>query len=180
MQGVFKDHDVAFLCGFGAQAQVAVFKYANGPLIPPGVQQIYLTNNTWDIGKNYYGESAVLGDIQATLPLINDLVRKNPPAGAAERNEKLRQLDAERRLRWDQYLAQAMTQDEIWAVVIAEALRKTKSGPSSSQRRYARLSKNSAWRSSSSMYTRRFRILRPSSTSSRSGPKGLRRLATTA
>ena len=125
VQGVFKDHDVAFLCGFGAQAQLAVFKYSDGPLIPPGVQQVYLTNNTWDIGKNYYGESAILGDIKATLPLINDLVCKNPPAGAAERNENLRQLDAKRRAQWDQYIAQAMTQDEIWAVVIAEALRKT-------------------------------------------------------
>ena len=125
MRGVFKDHDVAFLCGFGAQAQVAVFKYSDGPLIPPGVRQIYLTNNTWDIGKNYYGESAILGDIKATLPLINDLVGKNPPPGAAERNENLRRLDGERRVQWDKYLAQAMTQDEIWAVVIAEALRKT-------------------------------------------------------
>ncbi len=125
MRGVFKEHDVAFLCGFGAQAQVAVFKYSDGPLIPPGVRQIYLTNNTWDIGKNYYGESAVLGDIKATLPLINDLVSKNPPPGAAERNENLRRLDGERRAQWDKYIAKAMTQDEIWAVVIAEALRKT-------------------------------------------------------
>lgn len=125
MRAAFQDHDVAFLCGFGAQAQVAVFKYSDGPLIPAGVRQIYLTNNTWDIGKNYYGESAILGDIKATLPLINDLVRKNPPAGATERNANLQQLDAERRTEWDQYLAEAMTQDEIWAVVIAEALRKT-------------------------------------------------------
>lgn len=125
MRSVFQDHDVAFLCGFGAQAQITVFKYSDGPLIPPSVRQIYLTNNTWDIGKNYYGESAVLGDIKATLPLINDLVRKNPPAGAANRNQTLRQLDAERRVQWAQYLAEAMRQDEIWAVVIAEALRKT-------------------------------------------------------
>lgn len=125
MRSVFQDHDVAFLCGFGAQAQITVFKYSDGPLIPPSVRQIYLTNNTWDIGKNYYGESAVLGDIKATLPLINDLVRKNPPAGAADRNQTLRQLDAERRVQWAQYLAEAMRQDEIWAVVIAEALRKT-------------------------------------------------------
>ena len=123
MQGVFQNHDVAFLCGFGAQAQIAVFKYADGPLIPPNVRQIYLTNNTWDIGKNYYGEAAILGDIKATLPLLNDLIRTNPPAGAAERNAHLQQLDAQRHTQWEHYLAQALTQDEIWAVVIAEALR---------------------------------------------------------
>src|SRR5262245_2437449 len=39
-----KPHDVAFLCGFAAQAQVAVFKYADGPLIPSSIRQIYLSN----------------------------------------------------------------------------------------------------------------------------------------
>jgi benzoylformate decarboxylase len=125
MRSVFRDHDVAFLCGFGAQAQVTVFKYSDGPLIPSSVQQIYLTNNSWDLGKNYYGESAVLGDIKATLPLINDLLRKSPLAGAAGRNETLRRLDAERRVQWDTYLAEAMRQEDIWAVVIAKALAKT-------------------------------------------------------
>jgi benzoylformate decarboxylase len=125
MQQVFAEHDVAFLCGFGAQAQVTVFKYSDGPLIPTSVRQIYLANNTWDIGKNYYGESAIFGDVKATLPLLSALVRDKPPAGAAERNATLRALDAERRIEWDEYLKQAMAQDEIWAVVIAEALRKT-------------------------------------------------------
>jgi hypothetical protein len=37
VQEVFQDHDVAFLCGFGAQAQITVFKYSDGPLIPPHV-----------------------------------------------------------------------------------------------------------------------------------------------
>ncbi|HEX2081401.1 MAG TPA: thiamine pyrophosphate-binding protein [Longimicrobium sp.] len=125
MQGVFQEHDVAFLCGFGVQAQVTVFKYSSGPLIPPDVRQVYLTNNTWDIGKNYYGELAVLGDIKATLPHLNGLIEKDPPQDAAARNEKLRELDAERRRQWQQYLEQAMQQDEIWAVVIAEALRES-------------------------------------------------------
>ncbi len=100
MQGVFQDHDVAFLCGFGAQSQIAVFKYSDGALIPPYVRQIYLTNNTWDIGKNYYGEAAILGDVKATLPILNELVRQKPPAGVAARNQRLRQLDAERRDQW--------------------------------------------------------------------------------
>lgn len=124
MRGVFADHDVAFLCGFGIQAQITVFKYTDGPLIPPNVKQIYLTNNTWDIGKNYYGETAIYGDIKATLPLINDLVRRKPPAAAKERNATLRQLDGERREQWAQYLEEALQQEEVWAVVIAEALRR--------------------------------------------------------
>jgi benzoylformate decarboxylase len=123
IQNLFKDHDVAFLCGFGCQAQVTVFKYSVGPLIPPTVRQVYLTNNTWDIGKNYYGETAVFGDIKTTLPLINNLVCQNRPAEAAERNKLLRSLDDERCKKWHNYLEQARNQNEIWAVVIAEALR---------------------------------------------------------
>jgi benzoylformate decarboxylase len=125
VQGVFRDHDVAFLCGFGAQAQITVFKYSDGPLIPPQVRQIYLTNNTWDIGKNYYGEVAILGDVKATLPILNARLAENPPAGAALRNEHLRELDGQRRKQWDEYLARALQAPEIWAVVIAEALRAT-------------------------------------------------------
>ena len=123
VQQVFRDHDVAFLCGFGAQAQITVFKYSDGPLIPPRVRQVYLTNNSWDIGKNYYGEAAILGDIKATLPLVCDSVAQKQPAGAAQRNERLRQLDATRRRQWDDYLAQALKAPDIWAVVIADALR---------------------------------------------------------
>ncbi len=123
LQNVFRDHDVAFLCGFGAQAQVTVFKYSDGPLIPDPVEQVYLTNNTWDLGKNYYGEAAILGDIKATLPVLNEQVRRTPPPAAPARNERLRRLDEKRRAEWCEYLGIAMDQDEIWAVVIAEALR---------------------------------------------------------
>jgi benzoylformate decarboxylase len=123
MAATFKGHDVAFLVGWGPQAQITVFKYSGGPLIPPEVKQIYLNNNTWDIGKNYYGDVAIFGDVKATLPLLNELVRANPPAGAAERNDKLKDLDTQRRKSWEQYLATAMKQPEIWAVVIANALR---------------------------------------------------------
>ncbi|BAZ32075.1 thiamine pyrophosphate binding domain-containing protein [Cylindrospermum sp. NIES-4074] len=123
IQEVFKNHDVAFLCGFGCQAQVTVFKYSSGPLIPPTVRQVYLTNNSWDLGKNYYGEAAIFGDIKATLPLINNLIGQNPPAEAPERNDKLQKQDAQRHQKWQQYLELALTQDEIWAVVVADALR---------------------------------------------------------
>jgi benzoylformate decarboxylase len=124
MQQTFAGHDVAFLCGFGAQAQVTVFKYSDGPLIPKDVRQVYLTNNTWDIGKNFYGESAVFGDIKATLPRLNEIISQNPPAGAPGRNAELRELAKQRRQDWQAYEAQAAEQkDEIWAVTIAAALR---------------------------------------------------------
>jgi benzoylformate decarboxylase len=125
LQALFAAHDVAFLCGWGCQAQVTVFKYSDGPLIPPEVQQIYLTNNTWDIGKNYYGDAAILGDVKATLPLLTDLVRAKPPAGAAERNKTMRSGDAERAKQWREYLKTAMKAKDIWAVVIAHALRES-------------------------------------------------------
>lgn len=123
IQQVLQAHDVAFLCGFGAQAQLAVFKYSDGPLIPNHLKQVYLTNNTWDIGKNYYGDAAILGDIKATLPKLNELVAAKPPAGAAKRNKKLQQLDKTRWQQWQAYLKLAMTKEEIWAVVVANALR---------------------------------------------------------
>jgi benzoylformate decarboxylase len=123
MQAVFSEHDVAFLVGWACQAQVTVFKYSSGPLIPPDVTQIYLSNDTWDIGKNYYGKAAIFGDIKATLPLVNDLVRKNPPKGAASRNKTMRAGDVTRAKNWDAYFAKAMKAPEIWAVVIAHALK---------------------------------------------------------
>ncbi len=122
-QGVFKDHDVAFLCGFGAQAQLAVFKYSDGPLIPDHVRQIQLTDNTWDLGKNHACAPAILGDIRSTLPALNDLLRKNPPAGAKGRNDKLGDLAKQRREAWDKYITKAQGQPEIWAVLIADELR---------------------------------------------------------
>jgi benzoylformate decarboxylase len=114
-------HDVAFLCGFGAQAQITVFKYSDGPLIPEHVKQIYLTNNTWDIGKNAFGEVAVLGDIKATLPELNKLLPKTPQS---EKRNKGLQQDSEKRWKaWQAYLDQVGNQEPIRGVVVAAALR---------------------------------------------------------
>lgn len=123
IQGVFKDHDVAFLVGFGAQAQLAVFKYSDGPLIPTTVKQIYLTNNTWDIAKNDYGECAIFGDIKATLPLLNECIKPIRPTAAAQRNEAMQQMAITRAQNWEKYLETAMQEKSIWAVVIAKALK---------------------------------------------------------
>jgi benzoylformate decarboxylase len=122
-QAVLKPHDVAFLCGFGAQAQLAVFKYSDGPLIPDTVRQVYLANNTWDIGKNHYGEAAVLGDIKATLPVLSAALRTHPSPGAGERNEALRQADAVRAEAWAGYVERSKAAKKIWGVLVADSLR---------------------------------------------------------
>lgn len=123
VQSVFKDHDVAFLIGFGAQAQVAVFKYSDGALIPEQVKLAYLTNNTWDIAKNFYGETAILGDIKATLPLLNNYIKPQRPVAVDARNQKLKALDISRSLQWEAYYEKATKEPDIWAVVIAKALK---------------------------------------------------------
>jgi len=116
-------HDVAFLCGFGAQAQLAVYKYSDGPLIPASVRQIALANNTWDLGKNAFAESAILGDIKATLPGLNALLAKNPPPGADARNQQLQAASEARMAAWRQYAAQAQQAEHIWGVLVADSLR---------------------------------------------------------
>ena len=118
-----KLHDVAFLCGFGSQAQITVFKYADGPLIPHKLKQVYLANNTWDIGKNDYGEVGILGDIKATLPRLSALLGPEPSRKAAERNAVLQELAKKRDKDWAAYLAQSRNVQPIRAVVVAEALR---------------------------------------------------------
>jgi benzoylformate decarboxylase len=123
VQQVFQKHDVAFLCGFGAQAQIAVFKYSDGPLIPTTVRQIHLSDNTWDLGKNHFAEVAILGGIKDSLALLNDVVGKNPPKAAKQRNEALRALDDQRQKDWVAYLGEAKKKEEIWAVVVADELR---------------------------------------------------------
>jgi benzoylformate decarboxylase len=123
IQETLQYHDVAFLCGFGAQAQLTVFKYSDGPLIPDSVRQIYLHNNTWEIGKNYSGEVAILGDIKATLPKLNALLEGNSPPGAAQRNELLQKLDQDSWDSWQTYLDRVKDQRPIKAVVVAAALR---------------------------------------------------------
>ncbi|HVI47228.1 MAG TPA: thiamine pyrophosphate-binding protein [Chitinophaga sp.] len=123
IQDVFKKHDLAFLIGFGAQAQLAVFKYSDGPLFPESLKQIYLTNNTWDIAKNYYGEAAIFGDIKTTLPVLNQYVKQSPPPGAAERNKLMMEMNDARAAKWEAYFHTALEQEKIWSVVIARALK---------------------------------------------------------
>jgi len=100
MQQTFGGHDVAFLCGYNAQAHVFVFDQADGPLIPPDVAQVYLHDDEWQIAKNGYGAAAVFGGIRATLPLLCDAIAAHPgrDARAADaRGQELRQAHERRR-----------------------------------------------------------------------------------
>ncbi|GHO97784.1 benzoylformate decarboxylase [Reticulibacter mediterranei] len=94
MQKIFKDVDVAFLCGFNAQAQVVTFNYEKGPLIPKTVKQVYLHNDAWEIGKNHFGEVAIFGDIQVTLPALTQAIKQNPNykvQNVDQRNQRIKE-----------------------------------------------------------------------------------------
>jgi benzoylformate decarboxylase len=108
MQQRFAGHDVAFLCGFNAQAQLVIYDYALGPLIPESVAQIYLHDDPWEIGKNAYGEVAILGDIKTTMPLLCDQIRQHPAhdqSAANVRSRRLRELDGKRDALFSTYAA---------------------------------------------------------------------------
>lgn len=128
LQSLFGKRDCAFFCGFGAQAQITVFKYEDQPLIPDSVKQVYLSNNTWDIGKNYFGDVGILGDIKATLPLLKKAVeaRQSDAAKAAarQRNEEMAAKAEQRRTAWNEYLEDSRKQKAIRAVLVADALSK--------------------------------------------------------
>lgn len=70
--------DTAFLCGFNAQAQLVIYNWDDGPLIPAHLTQVYLHNDPWQIGKNHYGAAAALGDIKDALPKITAAVKTHP------------------------------------------------------------------------------------------------------
>lgn len=70
--------DTVFLCGFNAQAQLVIYNWDDGPLIPGHLTQVYLHNDPWQIGKNHYGAAAPLGDIKDALPKITAAIRAHP------------------------------------------------------------------------------------------------------
>ncbi|MDA3647897.1 thiamine pyrophosphate-binding protein [Saccharopolyspora indica] len=90
--------DTVFLCGFNAQAQLVIYNWDEGPLIPAHLTQVYLHNDPWQIGKNHYGAAAPLGDIRDALPKITAAVKTHPryDQGHVDRlNEELAQEDRE-------------------------------------------------------------------------------------
>ncbi|MBF6063377.1 thiamine pyrophosphate-binding protein [Nocardia terpenica] len=93
------DFDVLFQIGVNSQAQVLVFRWADGPIIPDRLTQVTLHNDPWEIGKNHFADVGVLGDIKMTLPLIIDAVVEHPgydETVAGTRNQRILMLDAQR------------------------------------------------------------------------------------
>jgi benzoylformate decarboxylase len=98
--------DTVFLCGFNAQAQIVAYNYSEGELIPQEVKQvIYLHNDPWEIGKNRYGDVAILGDIKLTLAELAQAIPDELPA-AQERIRALKQLYARRQHQLDSYIGE--------------------------------------------------------------------------
>ncbi|WP_158839577.1 thiamine pyrophosphate-binding protein [Saccharothrix deserti] len=124
MRQVFEGAGVAFLCGFNAQAQLVVFNWARGQLIPPDVPLVYLHNDPWQLGKNFYGEAAILGDIKATLPRITALMPDPPaPDGSRASDDATRKRDRERRAAVVAKAASLSTDGRIPGEAVAVALR---------------------------------------------------------
>ncbi|MBB5918698.1 benzoylformate decarboxylase [Nocardia transvalensis] len=101
-EGVHKqlgDFDTLFQIGVSSQAQILVFKWANGPILPAHLTQVILHNDPWEIGKNHYAEVGLLGDLAATLPAMIQAVAEHADydAGtAAARNAAIQELDVRR------------------------------------------------------------------------------------
>ncbi|WP_040741175.1 thiamine pyrophosphate-binding protein, partial [Nocardia tenerifensis] len=92
-------YDTLFLIGVNSHAQISIFHWKNGPIIPPEMVQVALHNNPWQIGKNYYSEVGVLGDIKKTLPLITSGIANHKgfdKAAADARNNHILKLGAQR------------------------------------------------------------------------------------
>jgi len=94
-----KGFDTIFLIGVNSQAQIAVFRWDKGPIIPAELVQVSLHNDPWEIGKNSFSEVGVLGDIKKTLPLIISGIAGHSGfdnSAAAARNDRIVQLGSKR------------------------------------------------------------------------------------
>ncbi|RDI53436.1 thiamine pyrophosphate-binding protein [Nocardia mexicana] len=101
-EGVHKqleDFDTLFQIGVNSQAQILVFRWENGPILPAHLTQVILHNDSWEIGKNHYAQVGVLGDIKATLPSIIEAVAEHAAydqGAAAARNKAILDMDSRR------------------------------------------------------------------------------------
>jgi benzoylformate decarboxylase len=126
MRQVFREVDVALLCGFSSQAPVAIFD-AGGPLIPAEVEAIAVHDNPWEIAKNGPVLASILGDVRLNLAaLLSALKATSQPrsaaAGANRRRAELARQAAERRAHWTQQAAEASQRDGLTATAVAAAL----------------------------------------------------------
>jgi benzoylformate decarboxylase len=123
---IFDGVDVAVLCGYSSQAPLAVYE-GGGPLIPPGVKLVAVSDNAWEIGKNQPVEAGILGEVKLNLAaLMSAVLATSQPrsavAAAARRRSALRERAAERHARWQQRVDQARQQHALTATSVAAAL----------------------------------------------------------
>nr|WP_025825783.1 thiamine pyrophosphate-binding protein [Acetobacter persici] len=85
--------DTIFLIGVNSQAQVLIFKWDKGPIIPAALRQVTLHNDPWEIGKNYFSEVGVLGDIKKTLPKIVEQITMHQAFNPTEAKSRMAELD---------------------------------------------------------------------------------------
>lgn len=124
--------DLLFFVGFSMQAPLTVFPTDGPPLLPEGIAKIYLHNDTWEIGKNAYGDVAILGDIQTSLRPLNEAVERlrgaaNDQASPA-RAERVRGLTAHHRKGWERFEEQAGKAKLPTPIEVAQALGKVLNG----------------------------------------------------
>ncbi|WP_378740871.1 thiamine pyrophosphate-binding protein [Nocardia brasiliensis] len=96
--------DTIFLIGVNSHAQISIFHWKNGPIIPGELIQVALHNDSWQLGKNYFSEVGVLGDIKKTLPLIISGIadhKRFDRTSAESRNDNILRLGAQRERSFD-------------------------------------------------------------------------------
>ncbi|MFE5479954.1 thiamine pyrophosphate-binding protein [Nocardia sp. NPDC056541] len=94
-----RGYDTIFLIGVNSHAQISIFRWDKGPILPADLVQVALHNDSWQIGKNYFTEVGVLGDIKKTLPPIISGIAASPHfdlASAQARNANILRLGAQR------------------------------------------------------------------------------------
>lgn len=94
-----RGYDTIFLIGVNSHAQISIFRWDKGPIIPADLVQVALHNDPWQIGKNYFTEVGILGDIKKTLPLIISGIAARADfdgATATARNDEILRLAAQR------------------------------------------------------------------------------------
>ncbi len=123
---LFAEVDVALLCGFSSQAPLAVFD-AGGPLIPPHVQLVGLSDNPWELGKNEPLSAGVLGDVKLNASALLSALRatsqpRTAQSAANRRRAAMAERAKERSATWAQRASDARQDASLSATAVAAEL----------------------------------------------------------
>lgn len=118
--------DAIFFVGFSSQAPLTSIPTDSPALIPEEITTLYLHNDPWEIGKNAYGEVAILGDVKTSLQPLNELVRALKAgandAGDVRRMQLLALRNEQHEQGWAQVTAAAQETERITATDVAQEL----------------------------------------------------------